>query len=136
MDTDKRSGAFSIQVKVAYMKVASGLFEICLRRRVHGARQTEFRVVRDLKCMIEVASLDDGQYRSKYLFLLDGGSGLDVIDHGWLDKESILIDTATAGHDLATFVDSLFDIAKRVIERTLIDDGSDICIALRRDRKS
>jgi hypothetical protein len=82
--------------------------------------------------VIEVASLDDGEHRSKYLLLLDRCTGLDIVDHRRLDKKSIFVYTASAGNDLSAFALAFFDVVESFIEGALIDDSRHVRVGFSR----
>src|SRR5688572_4149914 len=72
--------------------------------------------------MVEIFCFDHREHGSKDLLLLDRRAGLDVIDHRWLDKETVLVDTAATRDDLTSFALALLYVLKGLVESALVDD--------------
>src|SRR5882672_6262193 len=101
MNTDERSGALPVEIKVPHMKFPSGSLELFLIGAVHSASQTILSVVSNLQGVVIILRLYHRQHRSKYFFLFDGRARLHVSNNGRLDEEALLTIRTTAAQDSA-----------------------------------
>src|ERR1035437_9309924 len=104
MRAHHRSGAFAVQVEIAYVELAPGAVEFLARTGVDGAGKSELSVVGDFEGVIEVARLDHHQHWAENLFLLERRLRRDVGDHRGLNEVSFAsFGVARAAGDEASF---------------------------------
>src|SRR5579863_6713916 len=71
MCSDHRPRAFAVDVQVPNVELADCPFDLVARTGIDRACQSEFRVIRDLKRVIEAARLDHRQHGPEDFFLLE-----------------------------------------------------------------
>src|SRR5262245_8256927 len=130
MNSNQRSGALPVQIKITDMKLFAGPVQLCGIATVDSAGQTKLGTVGDLQSVIVVLRFNHCQNWSENLFLFDGAAGFGVCNHGGLYEIPLFSISATTGNDPATFTLSLFDITIDRLERFLIDDGAQTCTLL------
>src|SRR5690606_6383069 len=104
MNTDERSRTFSVQIKIADMKIAACLFEPFVALRINRARQAKFSSVRDRQRVIVIASLYYSENRCKNFFLFDRRTGRDIAYDRRFDTVTFFVVSCAPGKNLAAFV--------------------------------
>ena len=64
--------------------------------------------------------------------MLNSCTGSNIVDDRWFNVEAVTVITAAARENDAAFVNPFFDITKRIIKRSFINDRGNISVAFRR----
>src|SRR5690349_12882217 len=124
MHTNECAGALAIQIQVPDMKLSARAIEFGFVVTVNSASQTKLRIVRDLQRIVVIVCFDHGEHGSKYLFLLDRRTRLDVSDHSRLDEKSLLTIGTAADQYASTFTLPFFDVRVDRLERLIVNHSA------------
>src|SRR5689334_23275711 len=98
MHTHDGAGAFTIDVQVTHVELASGLLDSGTLARVDGTGQTVDSAVGNLERVVEAARPNHGQHRAEDLFLLDTRTGLNIGKDRRLNEISGALGRRSANH--------------------------------------
>src|SRR5579864_7000024 len=99
MCADHRAGALAVDVEIADVEFMDGSVDLVAGTGVDGASESELGVVGDLKRVVETAGLDHGEHGSKDFFLLKLRLGLNIGNHGGLNKVALAGSAFAAGNE-------------------------------------